>query len=506
MTTKTTTPAEIPAENIAAHHTEYVPTLALTEIQPHPKNIRHDAAADAELVGSIRTQGLLEPLLVAPHPDPEAGGYVLIAGHRRLDGLLQAGHTSAPVLIRYDLIDEGDQVAAMLVENGRRADLTPIEEAEGFDLLTEKGWKVERIANATGYSKSTVTARRKLTALKPTFQEQVSAGQVTLEDALAIAALPEAEQKRLETQTPSSLQYELRRSQERVRRTGEVLKEIADLKKLGAAEQTMPKGAYLWGLTDAEHGLTPLTKLPGDLRYASGHTGCLAWINTGTAQYPGIDLVCTNVSRHDDEVAAAQAEAIAGRTEEEKAEEAERAAREEERQKLLEEQRAVLAEIAESRRVAAQLRADVILGDRGVLKAPPAALAPVIRMATITMLDEIGIDDRLYEILANVPEDHRWAGSGAYYNHPGKLAHKAAIAAMAPSDLWRAFVSVLLAHLEGIVNDVLISQDAEGDHDPTILAEYLGTLTTIGHQATPVDDQLAGLLAGGGSDTEEQTS
>nr|WP_278259536.1 ParB N-terminal domain-containing protein [Nocardioides convexus] len=131
---------------------------------PHPRNPRHNAIADDESMGSIKEQGLLHDLLVAPHPDQPGKAY-LVDGHRRYDALTRLGFSLAPVKWRLDLVDEGDQVAAMLGTT-RREDLTPLEEAEGFDLLTELGWTAEQISDKTGRSTSTVNARRKATRLK----------------------------------------------------------------------------------------------------------------------------------------------------------------------------------------------------------------------------------------------------------------------------------------------------------------------------------------------------
>jgi ParB family chromosome partitioning protein len=482
-----TTPAAIAPEATAAHSTEYEPLLHLGRIHVHPHNPRHDAVADDELIASIRDQGLIHDLVVAPHPDRE-GDYILIDGHRRFDGLTKAGYTYAPAKIRLDLLDEADQIAAMLATI-RRQDLTPIEEAEGFDLLAELGWTVDQIAAATGRSASTVKARRKLTSLKPTFQEQVSAGQVTLDDAIHLAALPEKEQKRLEKLPATQLPYELKRSQARVEQQRRVDKEIKDLTKLGATEQKMPKGGYYWNLTAEKNGMTPLGNLPLFLREADRHEGgCLGWLDTGTAQYPGISLVCTDVPRHDDEIAAHHAEVAAARTEEEKARDAEREARAAEE----ESKRVAREEAAESRRVAARMRGDVVLEATRKVKTQPV-LDTVIRATLRDFFVDWPLDEQLFQELADVPEGLRWTS----WN--GAQPYLETIPTMKPAPLWRAFVAALVAHIERDVDEAIVHREVGYDEDTrpitaAILDEYLTNLRLAGHVLTPPDEDLAVVL------------
>lgn len=491
-----TTPAAIPVEETAAHHSEYDPTVPLTDIEAHPSNVRRDAVADDELVNSIRAGGVFEPVVVAPHPDPDSPfKWRLIMGHRRKDGSEKAGHTSIPALIRYDLVNEDDQIAAMLVENGRRNGLTPIEEAAGFDTLAdEHGWDLERIATTYGCSVATVKARRKLTRLQPTFQEQVSAGQVTINDALALAALPDAEQKRLEKVPADQVPYELKRSKARVDQQREVDKDIRELKAIGAVELEMPKGGYYWNLNDARDGMTPLGTLPLPLRERAAHSTlkrtvpCLGFLDTGTAQYPAIGLVCTNVSAHDDEIAAHQAEVAAARTEEEKQRDAERAARAAEDEAKRNEREAD----REARRVAAQMRGDVIIEGTRKVKIP-ALLEPVLRGALIGFLNDWPLDERLYQDLAGVTNDARWT------SYEGRNAYVDEICALQGPALWRAFVAAIVAHVEVGVDYTITSGLSANDDaawEALVFSDYLNALTLAGHQLTPPDEALRRAVLG----------
>jgi ParB/RepB/Spo0J family partition protein len=486
------TPAAIASEATAAHRTEYEPLLHLGRIHVHPHNPRHDAVADEELIASIRDQGLIHDLVVAPHPDRE-GDYILIDGHRRFDGLTKAGHTYAPAKIRLDLVDEADQIAAMLATI-RRQDLTPIEEAEGFDLLAELGWTVDQIAAATGRSASTVKARRKLTSLKPTFQEQVAAGQVTLDDAIALAALPESEQKQLEKTPGTQMPYEIKRARARVEQRREVEKTIRELKAIGATEQTMPKGGYYWGLTDEKDGMTAFGTLPGFLRERDRHDGCLGWVDTGTKQYPKVDLVCTNLSGHDSEIAAHQKLVIAARSEEEKAAEAEREARAAESAAAREQREAA----AESRRVAAQMRGDVVIDATRKVKIPPV-LEPVLRGALIGFLNDWPLDERLFQELAGVTADMRWT------SYEGREAFVNEVCNLQPAALWRAFTAAIVAHVEVGIDYTLGGGDVDAHWEALVYGQYIDALALAGHQLTPPDEDLQRILAGRDVD-EEQAS
>lgn len=117
--------------------------LAPKEIKEHPDNPRQVVTADEELVDSVRAVGVLEPLVVAP---PHSGiparsmhgaTWVLIAGHRRLAAAKAAGLDTVPAIARTDLTSRAAQVEAMLVENLHRADLTPVEEGDAYQLLLD---------------------------------------------------------------------------------------------------------------------------------------------------------------------------------------------------------------------------------------------------------------------------------------------------------------------------------------------------------------------------------
>lgn len=280
-----------------AQRTGFEPALYLDAIQEHPRNLRHDAIADDAMVQSIREHGLLVPIVVAP-VDNRTDRFELIDGHRRMDGLRKAGHTTAPAVIRYDLVDDADQILAMLGTQDHRADLSPIEEAEGYDLLSELGLTVKDIATKTGRSESTITARRKLTTLTAAGQANVHAGQLTLEDALSLAELPAAEQRRLEKwANPADLRHQIRRSHEVQRIRTREAERAKGLRAAGVTEVKWPKNLqHFEALQYDPHGMVRLWQTR--LNNESDHEGCLAFtIEPG--EHKRVLLVCTEPANHD---------------------------------------------------------------------------------------------------------------------------------------------------------------------------------------------------------------
>ncbi|MBP1687767.1 MAG: ParB/RepB/Spo0J family partition protein [Deltaproteobacteria bacterium] len=125
--------------------------LTLTSIRPNPRQPRRhfDPNALAELAASIKARGLLQPLVVTPDGD----GYMLMAGERRWRAAQLAGLDSVPALIRSD-----DPLEVAMIENLQRADLTPIEEAEGLGHLIDRfGYTHEQLAEMVGKSRPYVS-------------------------------------------------------------------------------------------------------------------------------------------------------------------------------------------------------------------------------------------------------------------------------------------------------------------------------------------------------------
>jgi ParB/RepB/Spo0J family partition protein len=179
---------DIPTETVdPTATTEATPTrLPVAVLHPNLRNVRRQVTDLDELTESVRVFGVLQPLTVAPHPDLP-GEWVIIAGHRRHAAAHAAGISDVPVTVRADLVEPVDVIAAMLAENLHRADLSPIEEAAGYQQLLDLGLTEAAVAKRTGRSKTTVTRRLTLLQLPEETREKVHGHQVPLEQALILA-------------------------------------------------------------------------------------------------------------------------------------------------------------------------------------------------------------------------------------------------------------------------------------------------------------------------------
>jgi ParB family transcriptional regulator, chromosome partitioning protein len=170
-----------------------VQSVALDLLEPNPFQPRStiDPTALDELAQSIRVSGILQPLLVRPHP-AVPGRYQIVAGERRWRAAAAAGLHNVPTLVR-EMADT-EAAAVALVENLQRQDLNPIDEAEGFDrLLTQFGLTQEALGQAVGKSRSHITNTLRLLNLPAAVKEAVRKGEISAGHARALLSHPEPE-------------------------------------------------------------------------------------------------------------------------------------------------------------------------------------------------------------------------------------------------------------------------------------------------------------------------
>jgi ParB family chromosome partitioning protein len=149
-----------------------------------------DQQALAELAASIRSQGLMQPLLVRP---VDRDKYELIAGERRWRAAQMAGLEEVPVLVR-EIPDE-NALAMSLIENIQRENLNPMEEAAGLQrLIDEFKMTHELAADAVGRSRSATTNLLRLLKLAKPVQEMLMEGALEMGHARALLALDPARQ------------------------------------------------------------------------------------------------------------------------------------------------------------------------------------------------------------------------------------------------------------------------------------------------------------------------
>jgi len=170
--------------------------IALDDVTPNPRQPRtvFDEDALAELVHSIREIGLLQPIVVRPAPEGEAGAhpYELVAGERRWRAAREAGLDPIPAIIR----DTADDVLLRdaLLENLHRAQLNALEEAAAYQqMLDDFGCTQDELATRIGRSRPQVSNTLRLLRLPPAVQRRVAAGVLSAGHARALLALDDTE-------------------------------------------------------------------------------------------------------------------------------------------------------------------------------------------------------------------------------------------------------------------------------------------------------------------------
>ena len=162
-------------------------TLPLQKIEPNPLQPRKTFAEEEldALAESIRIHGIIQPLTVRLLPN---GYYQIIAGERRWRAARLAGLSQVPVVVI-----EADDRKAMelaLIENLQRADLNPIEEAEGYQqLISQYGMTQEQAAERVGKSRPAVANALRLLSLGPEILKLVEAGTISAGHARALLVL-----------------------------------------------------------------------------------------------------------------------------------------------------------------------------------------------------------------------------------------------------------------------------------------------------------------------------
>jgi ParB family chromosome partitioning protein len=143
-----------------------------------------------ELAQSIRTQGVMQPLLVRSIGNNK---YEIIAGERRFRAAAIAGLEAVPVLIKN--VDDQTAAAMALIENMQREDLNPLEEADGLArLIADFGFTHEQAAQVVGKSRSAVSNLLRLTQLSKSVQALLLSGEIDMGHARALLPIPTAMQ------------------------------------------------------------------------------------------------------------------------------------------------------------------------------------------------------------------------------------------------------------------------------------------------------------------------
>jgi ParB family chromosome partitioning protein len=167
-------------------------SLKVAQIQAgkYQPRTRMDEVSLSELAASIKTQGIMQPVLVRPVDDSR---YEIIAGERRFRAAQMAGLDEIPVLVRE--VDDQNAAAMALIENIQREDLNPLEEAQGIArLISEFDFTHEQAAQAVGRSRSAVSNLLRLVNLAQPVQTMLMAGDIDMGHARALLAVDAASQ------------------------------------------------------------------------------------------------------------------------------------------------------------------------------------------------------------------------------------------------------------------------------------------------------------------------
>ncbi len=162
--------------------------VSLDEVEPNPQQPRVNFDEDLlrSLAASISEVGVLQPVVVRPEGD----GYVLIAGERRCRAARMAGLETIPAIIKGTDTDETTSLAEALIENVQREDLSPLEEAAGYQQLMEEfGLTHDTVAEKVGKSRSAITNTLRLLQLPTVIQGMVGRGELAAGHARALLAL-----------------------------------------------------------------------------------------------------------------------------------------------------------------------------------------------------------------------------------------------------------------------------------------------------------------------------
>lgn len=169
--------------------TKNIVMIPILKIWPHQDNPRKALGDLEELAESIKQNGILQNLTVVPlvgeiskkvHED----SYRCVIGHRRLAAAKKAGLTEVPCTIVN--MTPAEQVRTMLMENMQRSDLTPIEQADGFQMMLDLGVSMDELVAQSGFGKTTIQHRLKLRELdRKTLEDRVAKG-ATLMDLIKI--------------------------------------------------------------------------------------------------------------------------------------------------------------------------------------------------------------------------------------------------------------------------------------------------------------------------------
>ena len=281
--------------------------IPLAELFPHPDNPRKDLGDLTELAASIKESGLLqnltvidgryldeqewaemeaadermaaltggtyEPLEYDPH-NPIADGYTVIIGHRRCEAARLAGLQTVPCAVVE--MDYKTQLTTMMAENVQRVDLTPFEEANGFQLMLDLGMDIDEVAEKTGYTTDRVRRRLKIAGIDTSLiKADVSA--ISMKDLERVAQIENEYDRKNTTMALGTREFTFRIEQaENTQRTKKAKETISDvvskarkgIKEVSSCEIGRSSYSSYWQLKTITYGAAPISVPENAIAYA----------------------------------------------------------------------------------------------------------------------------------------------------------------------------------------------------------------------------------------------
>ena len=273
------TAAEQPIDP-AAPRAPGIRSMSIGHISPNPKQPRRhfDDAAIDELAASIATRGLIQPIVVRPHPHNSA--YQIVAGERRWRAAQRAQLHEVPVIVRE--LTDAETLEFAIVENIQRQDLNAIEEAQSYhNLIKDFGHTQEALGKIVDKSRSHIANLLRLLDLPRPVQDMVADGRLSMGHARALITAP----------NPVQLAIQVVDGDLSVRETEK-------LAKAGKATTKAPK-ANGDGGGPANADIAALERQLGDilgLKVAIAHGDKGGQIVIGYSTLDQLDLVCQRLS------------------------------------------------------------------------------------------------------------------------------------------------------------------------------------------------------------------
>nr|DAF33265.1 MAG TPA: chromosome partitioning protein [Caudoviricetes sp.] len=169
--------------------------IPIDMLRPHPDNPRKDLGDLTELAESIKARGVMQNLTVIPqYKLGKIAYYTILIGHRRCEASKIAGLKTLPCTV-VNVMSKKEQIATMLLENMQRSDLTPLEQAEGFQMMIDLGEGIRSIEKKTGFSATTIWHRVKLLELDREELRKSQEREVKLTDYIKLEKLKNVEDK-----------------------------------------------------------------------------------------------------------------------------------------------------------------------------------------------------------------------------------------------------------------------------------------------------------------------